>query len=140
MKLTLSVFFLCIFLHVSCTKEEVDGFDRKIIHAADFKIDPATGDTIYRIYMANGFTPNGDGINDQYLVFGEGWDYGTYSLRVYSRGNNAVYYSTDPFKGWSGAMIGQGQTSVSQLLMIEVNVDDILHEHHHYLYEVVLFR
>lgn len=81
-KFLCSCFLPALFLLASCAKEEVEGFDSQITIAQDFKVDPATGDTFYHIYMANGFTPNGDGRNDLYYAVGIGFDYDNFSMSI----------------------------------------------------------
>lgn len=140
MRFIVALTFASIFLLTSCAKEEVDGFDSQITVASDFKIDPATGDTFYRFYMPNGFTPNGDGLNDQYFVIGTGFDYTHFSMRIISRENNLVFSSTNPNQAWSGAIQGYGDLCAGGVYSVEVNVDDTSHEHHHYVYDAVMFR
>lgn len=140
MRIVAPVLVLCFFLFASCAKEEVDGFDSQITIASDFKIDPATGDTFYRFYMPNGFTPNSDGLNDTYFVIGTGFDYPNFSLRITSRENNLVFSSTSPNQAWSGAVQGHGDLSANGVYSVEVNVDDTSHEHHHYVYDIIMFR
>lgn len=140
MRILVAVFGACVFLFASCAKEEVDGFDSQITIAADFKVDAATGDTFYRFYMPNGFTPNGNGINDIYYTPGTGIDYDNFEMRIYSRENNLVYYSTAPYEGWNGTVQGHGDLSPNGVYTVEVNLEDTSHEHHHYIYEAVMLR
>jgi gliding motility-associated-like protein len=140
MKFVLPIFFVSIFLFASCTKEEVDGFDSHIKMASDFKVDPATGDTFYRFYMPNGFTPNGDGINDRYMVIGQGFDSDNFSMSIFSREKNLIWYSDDPYTSFNGAVMGRSNMSGIELFTVEINVDDTSHEHHHYLYDAMLYR
>ncbi len=140
MKCVAPILFACVFLFASCAKEEVDGFDSQISIASDFKVDPATGDTFYRFYMPNGFTPNQDGRNDLYLVFGTGFDYDNFSMRITSRENNLVYSTKNPNQAWNGVVQGFADVCAMGLYTVEVNVDDTSHEHHHYVYQTMLFR
>ncbi len=129
-----------LFLLASCAKEEVDGFDSKITFASDFKIDSLTGDTFYRIYLPNGFTPNEDGVNDLYFVIGTGFDNDNFSMKITSRENNLAYTSSNPYNGWDGTVLGYGTLSATGVYSVEINVDDTSHEHHHYVYDVIMFR
>lgn len=57
------------------------------------------------MYMPNAFTPDGNGRND---VFKPAF-FGTvkqYSLRIYNRYGQAVFYSSDPAQGWNGRFKG----------------------------------
>lgn len=101
----------------SCAKEDVETFDNNIGYAHDFAIDPASGDTVYSIYIPSGFTPNGDGINELYLVSGIGIKRQFFAMKILNRYNNVVFSSTDLWKGWSGAIQGQGILSGSGYTM-----------------------
>lgn len=125
----------------SCSKpEELDGFDSKISIAYDYKIEPVTGDTFYRFYMPNGFTPNSDGINDKYFVVGTGFDYDNFQMWIYTREQNLVFYTDTYNNGWDGRVQGYSYVSPNQVYTVKVEVADTMHEVHHYNYDVVLVR
>lgn len=140
MKLLFPAFFIGVFLFASCAKEEVITFDDQISVAQDFKVDAATGDTIYRFYMPNGFTPDGNGINDLYQPYGSGFDYTRYEMRITSRENNFIFSTTNANKAWDGRMQGSSERCANGVYTVDVSVDDTTHEHHHYIYDAVLFR
>jgi gliding motility-associated-like protein len=66
----------------------------------DIKIEAYTGPDIY---VPNAFTPNRDGLNDDFKIFPVGIKTFKY-LAVFNRWGNRVYYSTDVSKGWDGAV------------------------------------
>ncbi len=55
-------------------------------------------------YLPNSFTPNGDGINDLFMVQGE--DLNFESLSVYDRWGKPVFYSEDILQAWDGTTNG----------------------------------
>jgi gliding motility-associated-like protein len=63
-----------------------------------------------RIYFPSAFTPDKDGLNDVFrpLVTGV---LVKFSLVIYNRWGQEVYRSTDPLKGWNGALKGLDQDS-----------------------------
>jgi gliding motility-associated-like protein len=62
------------------------------------------------VHVPNGFTPNGDGINDVFRVLGtEVVD--EFSLLVFNRWGVKVYDSTDKDSGWDGTLRGKPQPS-----------------------------
>ena len=56
------------------------------------------------VYVPNAFTPNGDGNNDMFFVYGQ--DIKTASVKVYNRWGELVFVSTNQFNGWDGTYKG----------------------------------
>jgi gliding motility-associated-like protein len=54
------------------------------------------------IYIPNTFTPDGDGINDVWLIKGKGFTDLNYSMLVFNRWGDIVFESTDPTQAWTG--------------------------------------
>ncbi len=53
-----------------------------------------------RVFGANAFSPNGDGINDVFLVSGTYLD--QFEMRIYNRWGEKIYTSNQPDQGWDG--------------------------------------
>lgn len=136
MRILVAVFCVCVFLFASCAKEEVSGFDSQITIAQDYKVDVATGDTFYRFYMPSAFTPDQDGVNDLYIVYGIGFSDDDFEMKIFSREGNMMYYTDDPNDGFDGRVQGHGEMSAQQLYNVEVNVMDTSGELHHYVYKI----
>lgn len=60
------------------------------------------------LVMPNSFSPNGDGVNDNYLVEIEGATY--FQLRMYNQNNELVFETADPKAGWDGKDKFRGNT------------------------------
>ena len=58
-------------------------------------------------FIPNSFSPNGDGNNDVFEIYGE--NIKTVNLRVFNRWGELVYESTNLLKGWDGYYKGQLQ-------------------------------
>jgi len=58
------------------------------------------------VVFPNGFTPNGDGLNDVFKVL-NGYNLQYYHLRVVNRWGQAVFASAMPSEGWNGMMDGK---------------------------------
>lgn len=56
------------------------------------------------IYIPNAFTPNGDGVNDVFLVYGTA--IASLRLMIYNQWGALVFESKDPKKGWDGTYKG----------------------------------
>jgi gliding motility-associated-like protein len=58
------------------------------------------------IYFPTGFSPNGDGLNDQFGPIGNLNAVSNYSLSIYNRWGGLVFTSNDPRKRWAGDLNG----------------------------------
>ncbi|MFN8286003.1 MAG: gliding motility-associated C-terminal domain-containing protein [Chitinophagales bacterium] len=61
------------------------------------------------VYIPNAFTPNGDGNNDIFLIYGEGIK--TVDLKVFNRWGELVFDSNNQFNGWDGSYKGVMQNN-----------------------------
>lgn len=60
------------------------------------------------VYIPNTFTPNGDGNNDVFYIYGE--DIKTVDLKIFNRWGELVYKTNNVFAGWDGTFKGQVQS------------------------------
>lgn len=60
---------------------------------------------IFTFYVPNSFTPDADGINDEFFGTGEGFD--TYNMQVYDRWGELIFESNDPDYHWDGTYKGK---------------------------------
>ena len=58
------------------------------------------------IFMANAFTPNGDGLNDRYVP-GYTCEIRSFELRIFDRWGNQIFMATTPDETWDGTYRGQ---------------------------------
>ncbi len=58
------------------------------------------------LYFPSGFTPNNDGLNDIARAVGYLHLYSDYSLSIYNRWGQRVFYTTDIYTGWDGIYNG----------------------------------
>lgn len=59
----------------------------------------------YNVYIPNAFSPNYDGINDEFLVYGTGIT--KIEVSIFDRWGEKLYTSTEQLKGWNGTYKGQ---------------------------------
>ncbi|MEY2916532.1 MAG: hypothetical protein RIS73_246, partial [Bacteroidota bacterium] len=57
------------------------------------------------LLLPNAFTPNGDGINDNFRPL-HACDMQDYSMTVFNRYGEKIYYSKDPLESWNGKLKG----------------------------------
>lgn len=57
------------------------------------------------LYIPNVFTPNGDGINDEFHIVG--YNLGEFDLKVFNRWGQLLFGTNDPLTGWDGSFRGK---------------------------------
>lgn len=57
------------------------------------------------LYIPNVFTPNGDGVNDEFHV--AGYNLSEFDLKIFNRWGQLLFQTNDPLKGWDGSYKGQ---------------------------------
>ena len=82
-----------------------------------------------RVYIPNGFSPDNDGINDLFSVFGNEQVRRLRKLAVYDRWGNALYYRedlpvNDPGEGWDGSFRGRVMDPGVYVYVVEVEFMD----------------
>jgi gliding motility-associated-like protein len=72
---------------------------------ADTIIKPVIVDEELNLYVPDAFTPNGDGLNDIFMPKGQGMQ--KYSMEVFDRWGESVFYSINMETGWDGSKKGE---------------------------------
>lgn len=93
----------------------------------------------YSFYAPNAFTPNGDGRNDVFYVYGEGIDNSTFEMYVFDRWGNLLFVSKDINKGWDGTR-NNGPMSQIDTYVWEVKFTDQSGNPHKYIGHLNLIR
>lgn len=57
---------------------------------------------VFTIYVPNAFTPNSNGVNDEFMPVISGEMPNTYSLRIFNRWGEQIFHSNDKTEGWDG--------------------------------------
>lgn len=79
----------------------------------------------FRYTVVNAFSPNGDGLNDNFRFITSGDDELT-DLSIYNRWGEKIFYTNDPVKGWDGNdLTGKPQEIGSYIYTIETVCDGI---------------
>jgi gliding motility-associated-like protein len=68
---------------------------------SDIRIDP-----VVSFYVANAFTPNGDGKNEEFIPFASGYDIDDYELLIFDRWGELIFKSNSLSHGWDGTYKG----------------------------------
>ncbi len=72
-----------------------------------------------RILVPDAFTPNGDGMNDTFVVKGIFVD--QFRINIYDRWGGVVFTSTDKSNSWDGTIDGQRALAGQYMYRIEIN-------------------
>ena len=73
----------------------------------------------------NAFTPNNDGINDEFCLKGWGKCVSDFYIGIYNRWGEKVFDSTDPSFCWDGTFLGQPLNSAVFVYYIKASVKDV---------------
>lgn len=81
------------------------------------------------VFVPNSFSPNGDGNNDEFMVYGE--DIKLVDLKIFNRWGELVYKTNNQLDGWDGTYKGQLQTPqvftyVAKLVFLDDKKDEKL--------------
>jgi gliding motility-associated-like protein len=81
----------------------------------------------YNIYIPNVFTPNGDGNNDVFLVYGTGLS--KFDMTIFDRWGEKLFNSKDQLQGWDGTYKGVlSKQDAYTYLIIYTSLDGKKHE------------
>lgn len=70
------------------------------------------------IFIPNSFSPNGDGNNDLFQIFGEGIKF--FELKIFNRWGEKIYESNNHLQGWDGTYKGKPQEPQVLVYLIDV--------------------
>ena len=93
----------------SSSCEYVDSLDIKVLESS--------------LDVPNIFTPNGDGINDEFRVVFKSLK--SYNCQVFNRWGRKVFSTDDPGKGWDGRINGQMAAPGAYYYVIQATGTDL---------------
>ncbi|MBL7921106.1 MAG: gliding motility-associated C-terminal domain-containing protein [Bacteroidia bacterium] len=82
----------------------------------------------YGIYIPSSFTPNFDGLNDEFIpIFSPyGLDLKTYEMEVFDRWGHSMFHTKDYTIGWNGSVNNKGDDSIKEdVYVYKVRFKDI---------------
>ncbi len=101
-------------------------------------IEPPQSDVAnYNLFIPKGFTPNGDGLNDIFLVYSS-YDVQNFEFSIFDQSGRLLFKSKDISFGWDGESYGQKMKSGSYVYII--NYKDITGKSHLEKGQVTLIR
>jgi gliding motility-associated-like protein len=139
------LFFISLLSITACTKKAIAPkiSDKEITYRSEIvttrnNVSGALNfDTILTMYIPNAFTPNGDGVNDVFHVYGTGIE--SFSLIIYDRWGATVFSTTDITKGWDGKVNNGEEIADSGVYDYQITATDkTTGSNHTYTGELIL--
>jgi gliding motility-associated-like protein len=81
--------------------------------------------SIVDYYLPNAFSPNQDGVNDEFRGFGPQGGRSDYEMAVFDRWGNQVFFSRDPNEGWNGRKHNTGEILGQGVYVYYVTFNDV---------------
>ncbi|MDQ3048316.1 MAG: PKD domain-containing protein [Bacteroidota bacterium] len=80
---------------------------------------------ITTVYIPNAFSPNGDGVNDVFMVETHGVLADNFEMLIFDRWGNRLYKTIDINKGWNGAIDNDGPVVQIDVYVYKVAYRDL---------------
>ena len=82
------------------------------VTSAEGCVDSTSGifvqiDGVYLLYVPNAFTPNGDGINDEFIPLGNDVELTDYTFDIFNRWGELLFQTNTLSSGWNGTFKGK---------------------------------
>ena len=98
-------------------------------------------DPVFSFYMPNAFSPNGNGLNDEFGPIGSYFDDTDYEFEIYSRWGELLFETKDPYEYWKGdfSITTKNPVPLGVYSWI-IRVEDALGDEHVYKGQVTVVR
>lgn len=93
----------------------------------------------FYFYIPNSFTPNGDGLNDEFMIIGDEFSEENYSMLIFERNGTLVFRSESPYIGWNGKNLNGEECNQGVYICI-VRVSTITGKHKELIQSVTLYK
>jgi gliding motility-associated-like protein len=93
-----------------------------------------------RIFIPSVFSPNFDGINDEFIALGDLDILKDYKMQLFSRWGNPVFISTDPYIGWDGSITTKNEVAPMDTYIYMISYTDNKGEKQYFSGTVLLMR
>lgn len=97
-------------------------------------------DQILVFYAPNAFTPNDNGNNDVFRVYGDGIDKSTFEMTIYNRWGELILKTKDYEGGWNGAKNNTGELVQQDVYIWKVKFKDYEGKNRNYVGHVTIVK
>ncbi|HPQ07765.1 MAG TPA: PKD domain-containing protein [Bacteroidia bacterium] len=87
----------------------------------------------FHIYIPDAFTPDGNNINDVFLVKGMGIDVTKFEMLIFDRWGELIFKTTDFYEGWDGTVRGKKKKATQDVYVYKIKVYDLKGNKHEYV-------
>ncbi|HEX8517779.1 MAG TPA: PKD domain-containing protein [Bacteroidia bacterium] len=101
----------------------------------DVYIDP-----VLVFYAPNAFSPNGNGNNDVFRVYGDGIDKNNFEMTIYNRWGERIFKTNKYEEGWNGALNNTGELVGQDAYVYKINFRDFSGKKHQYIGHVTIVK
>jgi gliding motility-associated-like protein len=95
-------------------------------------------DPEFTFFIPNAFSPNGDGINDEF--YGKGDFIKTYEMSIYDRWGNLIFHTDDINTHWDGKASHGSETAQEDVYVYVVKLSDYKEKKHKYIGSVTIVK
>jgi len=99
-----------------------------------------TVNPVYLMYAPNAFTPDGDGLNDVFMIEGEGIDPSSFEMLIFDRWGERIFKSNDLNTGWNGAKNNTGKLVQLDVYVYKITLKDWAGKRHQYIGHVTIVK
>ena len=92
----------------------------------------------YSLYIPSAFTPNGDGIDDEFKPVGK--YISNFDMYIFDRWGLQLYHTTDINQGWNGTVHGSGSVVQEDTYIYKITVMDSEGNQHSYVGDITLLK
>lgn len=97
-------------------------------------------DPILVFYAPNAFTPNENGNNDVFRVYGEGIERSTFEMQIFNRWGECIFKTNKYDEGWNGARNNTGELEEQDVYIWKVTFKDFADKKHQYIGHVTIVK
>jgi gliding motility-associated-like protein len=95
-------------------------------------------DPEFTFFIPNAFSPNGDGVNDEF--FGKGDYINKFEMFIFDRWGNLIWFSDDINKHWDGTANHGTEMAQQDVYVYDVRITDHKDKKHKYLGTVTIVK
>jgi gliding motility-associated-like protein len=92
------------------------------------------------VYIPNAFTPDQNGRNDRFLVFGVGIDENQFRMEIYDRWGELIHSTTNFKEGWDGKAKGAENQAQDGVYIYRILITDLAGNKKTYVGHVTLLK